>query len=60
MFELPEFLQDCGADPIHARMLDELPDDIDKTEGGFPGIYKAHGIDRSRAVGVLYPGSNKS
>ena len=36
VFELPEFLQDCGADPIHARMLDELPDDIDKTEGGFP------------------------
>ncbi len=35
-FILPEFLEDCDADTIHRRMLDELPDDIDKTEGGFP------------------------
>ena len=35
-FVLPEFLEDCDADTIHARMMDELPDDIDKTEGGFP------------------------
>ena len=35
-FVLPEFLEDCDADTIHRRMLDELPADIDKTEGGFP------------------------
>lgn len=35
-FVLPEFLQDCDADTIHSRMMDMLPDDIDKTEGGFP------------------------
>ena len=35
-FIVPEFLEDCDADTIHARMMDELPDDIDKTEGGFP------------------------
>lgn len=35
-FTVPEFLQDCDADTIHQKMMDELPDDIDKTEGGFP------------------------
>lgn len=35
-FELPDFLQDCDVDTIHERMLEELPADIDKTEGGFP------------------------
>ena len=35
-FIVPEFLEDCDADTIHARMMDELPNDIDKTEGGFP------------------------
>lgn len=35
-FILPEFLQNCDADTIHRRMMDELPDDIDKTEAGFP------------------------
>ena len=35
-FTVPDFLQDCDADTIHKRMLDQLPDDIDKMEGGFP------------------------
>lgn len=35
-FTLPDFLQNCDADSIHKKMLEELPDDIDKTEGGFP------------------------
>lgn len=35
-FVLPEFLENCDVDTIHRRMLDELPDDIDRTEGGFP------------------------
>lgn len=36
-FILPDFLKDnTDVDTIHARMLDLLPNDIDKTEGGFP------------------------
>ena len=35
-FTLPAFLQDCDVDTIHQRMMDMLPDDIDKTEAGFP------------------------
>lgn len=36
-FVLPEFLQTgTSAEEIHARMMDMLPDDIDKTEAGFP------------------------
>jgi uncharacterized phage protein gp47/JayE len=36
-FVLPDFLQNgTDVDSIHARMLELLPDDIDKTEGGFP------------------------
>lgn len=35
-FILPDFLQDCDVDTIHKKMIDMLPDDIDKTEGGFP------------------------
>ena len=34
-FEVPDFLQDCDADTIHERMLAELPNDIDRTQGGF-------------------------
>lgn len=36
-FVLPDFLQEnTDVDTIHARMMDMLPNDIDKTEGGFP------------------------
>lgn len=35
-FVLPGFLQGCDIDTIHSRMMDMLPDDIDKTEAGFP------------------------
>jgi uncharacterized phage protein gp47/JayE len=35
-FEAPSFLNDQDAETIHERMMDELPPDIDDTEGGFP------------------------
>ncbi len=35
-FELPDFLEDVDTDTLHQKMLDMLPTDIDKTEGGFP------------------------
>ena len=31
----PPMLQSIDDDEIHARMLEALPSDIDKTEGGF-------------------------
>lgn len=33
---LPGFLQNSSEDEIHGKMLDNLPEDIDKSEGGFP------------------------
>lgn len=35
-YEAPDFLVDQGADEIHERMLESLPDDIDKSEGNIP------------------------
>ena len=32
----PEFLEGYSADEIHSRMLDALPDGIDKSEGNIP------------------------
>ena len=34
-FTLPAFLENCDVDTLHESMLSLLPDDIDKTEGGF-------------------------
>lgn len=35
-FQVPEFLKEtCSEEEIHQRMLDELPEDIDKSEGGY-------------------------
>lgn len=34
--ELPDFLENSSEDEIHEKMLGNLPDDIDKSEGGFP------------------------
>ena len=34
--ELPDFLENSSEDEIHEKMLGNLPDDIDKAEGGFP------------------------
>lgn len=34
-FVIPDFLKNCDIDTIHKKMLSKLPDDIDKTEGGF-------------------------
>ena len=35
----PEFLEGYSADEIHSRMLDALPDGIDKSEGNIPWDY---------------------
>lgn len=35
VFTAPPFLSDQSADEIHQRMLADLPDDIDTSEGGF-------------------------
>lgn len=35
-FVLPDFLEDADADKIQARMMKELPADIDDMPGGFP------------------------
>ena len=48
-FTVPAFLQECDVDTIHQKMMDMLPDDIDKTEAGFPW-------DFTRIVGILHPG----
>lgn len=34
-FIAPDFLEDCGVDDIHERMMSNLPEDIDDTPGGF-------------------------
>lgn len=36
VFVLPDFLEDADADKIQARMMKELPEDIDDMPGGFP------------------------
>ena len=35
-FIKPDFVKNCTADEIHARMMNNLPDDIDDMPGGFP------------------------
>lgn len=35
-FEIPSFLQGNSVDEIHKKMMDTLPDTIDKGDGGFP------------------------
>lgn len=40
-FTLPDWLENCDADTILQRMMDKLPPDIDKTEGGFPWDFTA-------------------
>lgn len=60
-FIVPEFLEDCDADTIHARMMDELPNDIDKTEGGFPWDFtRPTALIAAELLAVLYSGSNKT
>ena len=34
--ELPDFLNNSSEKEIHEKMLSNLPEDIDKSEGGFP------------------------
>lgn len=35
-FPIPSFLENQSVDEIHERMLQQLPEDIDKSEGGHP------------------------
>ena len=34
-FVVPSFLDNSSEEEIHKKMLDYLPDDIDKSEGGY-------------------------
>ena len=54
-FTVPAFLQECDVDTIHQKMMDMLPDDIDKTEAGL-GFHQTDSIDCIRIVGILHPG----
>lgn len=38
-FVLPEFLENQSVEEIHQRMMETLPADIDRSEGGFPWDY---------------------
>ena len=40
-FTLPDWLTGCDSDTIQKRMMESLPPDIDKTEGGFPWDFTA-------------------
>lgn len=40
-FTLPDWLDNCDFDTIQQRMMDKLPSDIDRTEGGFPWDFTA-------------------
>lgn len=40
-FTLPDWLEGCDFDTIQKRMMDRLPQDIDRTEGGFPWDFTA-------------------
>lgn len=40
-FTLPDWLEGCDSDTIQKRMMERLPQDIDKTEGGFPWDFTA-------------------
>ena len=40
-FSLPTWLENCDFDTIQHRMMDRLPIDIDRTEGGFPWDFTA-------------------
>ena len=37
--DLPEFLQNASVDEIHGKMLNSMPDDIDKSQGQHPYNY---------------------
>lgn len=56
-FELPGFLQnDTDADSIEERMMSNLPEDIDKTEGGFPWDFTMPtAIELSQVLGFYIP-----
>ena len=50
-FELPDFLKSQSAEEIHQRMLSNLPDDIDSSDGGFPSdLTKPTAIEKAEMV----------
>lgn len=50
----PEILNDIDVDTIHARMLKDLPDNIDQTEGGFAwDMTRPSAIEKADAMVIL-------
>lgn len=63
-FTKPDFLDDCSVDDIHTRMINNLPEDIDRTPGGFAydftrptAIEKSEMLDfyMTRAIMAMFP-----
>ena len=63
-FVKPDFLEDCSVDEIHQRMMNNLPEDIDSTPGGFPyDLTRPTAIEKSemldfylvRALMIMFP-----
>ncbi len=53
-YVVPEDLNDMDVDVIHQRMLDDLPINIDKTEGGFAyDMTRPSAIEKSSAMEAL-------
>lgn len=51
-FMAPDFIDDNDPDSIHERMMENLPDDIDNTPGGFPSdLTMPSAIEKSELIG---------
>lgn len=51
-FMAPDFIDDNDPDSIHERMMENLPDDIDDTPGGFPSdLTMPSAIEKSELIG---------
>ena len=62
--ELPDFLENSSEDEIHEKMLGNLPDDIDKAEGGFPSFHGGDDLPppsgADHGSGTALPGGSHS
>lgn len=51
-FMAPDFIDDNDPDSIHERMMENLPEDIDDTPGGFPSdLTMPSAIEKSELIG---------
>lgn len=51
-FMAPDFIDDNDPESIHERMMENLPDDIDNTPGGFPSdLTMPSAIEKSELIG---------